>query len=115
QAVSAISTVQPMLRSAPVSSRREEILDLPNLPCIADDECRIADELQRCRQIYVAQYSGGRVVGIDPQERARVRIGRRAFVVIVDMGHMPQDIEHAPWAKLHVDRQRNASYHLDRI
>ena len=41
--------------SAPRGSRRKEVLDLPNLPCVAEDECRVADEFERRRLIQVGR------------------------------------------------------------
>jgi hypothetical protein len=49
-------------------------------------------KLHRCRQVYAANHGGRRVVGIDPQERARVRIGRGAFEVVDGMGALDFDV-----------------------
>ena len=39
-----------------------EVLDLPNLPCVADDVCRVADEFERRRLIHGANHGGRRTV-----------------------------------------------------
>jgi hypothetical protein len=54
------------------ASRRKEVLDFPNLTCVAENVCRVADEFERCRLVQVANHGRRRTVGVDPQKRPGV-------------------------------------------
>src|SRR3989442_7175321 len=100
--------------SAPGASRRKEVLDLPNLPCVAEDVCRVADEFERRRLIQGANHGGRRTVRVDTQKRAGVRIGGGGPVDKDKAGGLRKGIYLAPRARVHVGSHGDASRQLDR-
>ena len=75
------SVVPPVVRHQAPQAVNADIVDLPDLPGEGDDVRGVADDLERGRPVQPVDDGGEGAVPVDPDERAGVRLRRRALDV----------------------------------